>query len=257
MRSRRSDWYEHIDGTGLTAGEQNGIEFFKSYMGSIHGRIAEKIDSETTRFNFDVDGFRQKVRQLDHEDPRFAVLSAVSIADGLLIEMFKRERRPQLEMSSLLGPMGPLGDFNKRLKIAAISDFISDDCLIYFDELRKIRNRIAHSENSKKPSTEEIRRVVGQSPSWLEAMREEPRLYVPEIDMGGQKILSASLAVNLSLLAWQSILLPLINANGIPLQLLIDRSAVIFTSTSAIGMGIAMELLGVQKVPVNNLDDTP
>ncbi|MDP2781045.1 hypothetical protein [Devosia sp.] len=250
MRRQKLDWYEQIDGSALSLVERNGIEFFKNYMRGIHQRVAEKIDSESAAFPFDSDRFRQKLSTLVEAEPRYAVLAAVGIADNLLIEMFKREKRPQIEMQTLLGPLGPLGDFNKRLKIAAISDFISDDCLSYFDELRKMRNRIAHAEAPENPDETEIKKLLNQSTAWLEAIETDPRLKAPDINKGSREALIASMLVHLALLAWQSMLMPLSNANGVPLQLLIERGAKVFTSTSAIGMGIALDVLRVERLEI-------
>jgi len=216
----------------------------QNYLRAIHKRVAETIDEETSGLPFDVGGFGLKVQRLVLEEARYAVLGAVTIADDLLVDMFRREARPEIEMPALLGPLGPMGDFNRRLKVAAIAEFIDDDCLKYFDELRKMRNRIAHSDQPSNPNRSEIERLMRVSPTWLDVIETHEELVGQKVDRGTNPALLASVAVHLSLLAWQSILVPAAKRAGVPISALIERQPKVFAATSSVGMGVAMGVLG-------------
>ena len=47
--------------------------------------------------------------------------------------------------AGLLSPLGPLGDFFKRLQLSHMFDMISADLAVEFNRLREARNKVSHS----------------------------------------------------------------------------------------------------------------
>jgi hypothetical protein len=172
-----------------------------------------------------------------------AILAAVAIADELLTEMFRRERRERLKVADMLGPLGPLGDFNKRLKVAALAGLIDEEDLTFFDELWKIRNRIAHSTDPRPPTGQQIKAVIASAPDWIEVMLAERQ--VQDIDRTSDQALKAAIIVHLAKLAWGTLLRPLARKADVPLMVLLEKPQrpAVFIRLAQIGIYRAEALL--------------
>lgn len=77
---------------------------------------------------------------------RGLVLVWASIIDDVLERMLKSYFVPinREQRDELFGPMGPVGEFSNRIKMAFALGLIKRDEMDCIDELRRIRNKFAH-----------------------------------------------------------------------------------------------------------------
>lgn len=210
-----------IEALNLDEAEIWGLQLHRNYTKAFQRRRAEKIGTEASSLKFDFDGFEAHVDAIIHAGIEHAILAGVAVADHLLVEMFQRERRERLKVADLLGPLGPLGDFNKRLKVAALADLIDEDDLTFFDDLRKLRNRIAHSPNPSPPNGQQVKSVINSAPEWLDTMIEGYQL--PDVDRTSERTLKAAIILHLAKLAWGTLLRPLARRADVPLMVLLEK----------------------------------
>lgn len=232
-----------IEALDLDEAEKWGLQLHRNYTKAFQRRRAEKIGEEASNLKFDFDGFEAYIDAIIPASLEHAILAAVAVADQLLVEMFQRERRERLKVADLLGPLGPLGDFNKRLKVAALADLIDEDDLTFFDELRKLRNRIAHSPHPSPPTGQQVKSVINSAPEWLDTMIEEYQL--PDVDRTSERTLKAAIILHLAKLAWGTLLRPLARRADVPLMVLLEkpRRPAVFVRFAKLGVYRAEPLL--------------
>lgn len=240
-----SEWDPDIAELNLSESEKHGLQLYRNYTRAFQRKRAERIVVEADLIEFDISRFETDLKTIASSAALGAVLSGVAIADHLLLEMFKREKRERLEVNKLLSPLGPLGDFNKRLKVAALVGLIDTDDLTFFDELRKIRNSIAHSRRPHTPSSTQIKHLIDAAPEWLETFENDERFGVKSFERHTETILKASIVMHLSKLAWRSILGPLAQESEVPIFVLLENPPLIFKQISKAGGIITMKLMKI------------
>ncbi len=240
------DWDPDIAELDLDDFEKNGLQQYRNYTRAFQRKRAERIGEDADLVEFDLATFETDLEAIASSGASGAVLSGIAIADDLLLDMFKREKRERLQVDSLLGPLGPLGDFNKRLKVAALVSLIDADDLVFFDELRKIRNGIAHSRRPHSPSSAQIEQLIEAAPHWLEAFETDESLVVENPERHTEAILKASIVMHLSKLAWRSILGPLAQEAQVPISMLLEKPPPIFKQISKVGGVITRRLLKIR-----------
>jgi len=221
--------------------EKSLLQMHRNYTKAFQRKAAETIDKQTAG-TFDIAEFEGDLGFIASAPLDRAVLATVTLADTLLEAMYKRDARPRLQMSQMLGPLGPLGDFNRRLKVAALSEFIDEDDLTFFDELRKLRNRIAHGKRPSSPTAQQIRQVVSDDPVWLSALAERGSVS-SDIDLGSEAILRASMLLQVAKLAWGTLLRPRAMKAGVPLGIMIEERPALFLEISRVGTRAAINVL--------------
>lgn len=210
-----------IEALDLSEIEKSGLQVYRNYTKAFQKKRAEHVAEEAARLEFNFPRFEAHLDEIMRASLEHAVLAAVAMADELLGEMYRRERRERLKVSDMLGPLGPLGDFNKRLKVAALAGLIDEDDLTFFDELRKVRNRIAHSTAPQAPTGQQVKAVIDSAPGWIEVMLENKR--VREVDRTSDRALKAAIIVHLTKLAWGTLLRPLAREADVPLSVLLEE----------------------------------
>lgn len=239
-------WDDDIQALSLSDLEKNGLQVFRNYTNAFEGHAAKELVAAADKIPFNLDQLSDDLAEIALAEPIIAVLQAAAVADELLKEMFQREGRKNLKPEPLLGPLGPLGDFNRRLKIAALAGFIDDDDLIFFDELRQMRNRVAHSRRARAPTRDQIRRIVDATPQWLDAFESERGVKVESAWRYSDAIFKAALIMHLAKLAWGSVLTPLARKAGLPVTKMMKLSP-LFASVSLLGTTMAFTLIEAER----------
>lgn len=234
----------------LSVEEQSGVDYYRRFHAAVLKRRAAELGAEIDAIAFDVDKFEADLDTLMSADLLVSVLAAAHVADNLLREMFLRHPSPRIDTKALLGPLGPLGDFNKRLKVAALSGLIDTESLAFFDELRKLRNSIAHSPRPAAPNEGQIARLIEASPAWADALISERGWELPgQWRQSPEAFLAASI-MQLMMLAWSSLAAPLAIRAGLSLSLLVEQKPAVFIRISKAGVERAVEVLNRARVSV-------
>ncbi|MDQ4086839.1 MAG: hypothetical protein M3177_02305 [Pseudomonadota bacterium] len=230
--------------------EKHLLQMHRNYTKAFQRRRAEELGKTVSRIGFDFDGFEGDLAAIENKRLENAILAAVAVADDLLAAMCRRQSKDGGEVKALLGPLGPLGDFNKRLKVAALAGFIDTNDLAFFDGLRKLRNPIAHSSRPKPPNRDQIARLIDSAPEWLDALIAEGRVPAG-VDRGSETTLKAAIFVHLAKLAWGTILTPLAKQAEVPLAILLEEKVrpEAFVRLSKLGVSRAVALLTASAPP--------
>lgn len=238
-----TDWDDDIVGLPLSDVEKNGLQVFRNYSRAFHRKKVEEAKEKAAGLTFDVEGLRGDIAALVTSPVELALLSACSIADDLLKDMFKRLEKPGLKVAEMVSPLGPLSDLNRRLKVAALADFIDQDDFGFFDGIRKLRNKVAHGRRAQPPTTEAIAKLIDEIPYWLDAIapsRAEAKTLPPSTV---ESLFKAGLAVHLSKLALNTLYGPLAKSLGVQVHQLIESPNSIAFEISGVGMATAVEIL--------------
>jgi hypothetical protein len=238
-------WDDEIAEMDLSDIEKDGLQVFRNYERTFRSHRAKKA-IETADLDFDLEGFQADIANIESSPIVTAILASASVADELLRAMFQRHGHARLQMRDMLAPLGPLGDFNKRLKVAALAEFIDEDDLAFFDELRKLRNSIAHSRRPKEPTRAQIERVIQVAPEWLDALVAHERIHLPTDDRHTETVLKAGMVMHLSKLAWMTLLGPLAKQAGLSVSTFIDQPPPIFGDLARCGIYSATGLLNAE-----------
>ena len=222
--------------------EKTAMQVYRNYTKAFQRRRAELIDEETSQLNFDYDHFELELSQLENSSIENSILGCIAIADELLKAMFLRDDRARLQIKSLLGPLGPIGDFNKRLKVASLAGFIDENDLIFFDELRKMRNRIAHSTQPRPPKPSELEKINCVSSEWLNALINEGEIS-DDFDHNSPDVFRSLMLVQLSKLAWGTLLRPYALKAQVPFEIIIEKQPTVFKRLSKLGVKRAINIL--------------
>ncbi|HRD47290.1 MAG TPA: hypothetical protein PLF78_12490 [Caulobacter sp.] len=244
--SRATHWDDDIGSLSLSDVEKNGLQVFRNYTNAFQKQAAKDVAAAAGEVLFDTDQLSDDLAEIALSEPIIAVLQAAAVADELLKDMFQREGRKNLKPEPLLGPLGPLGDFNKRLKIAALAGFIDDNDLTFFDELRQVRNRIAHSRRARAPTKEQVRRIIDATPCWLDAFERERGVKIEGPLRYSEAIFKAAIVMHLAKLAWGSVLTPLARKANLPVTALINQSP-LFADISRLGVTTALALIETER----------
>jgi hypothetical protein len=232
-----------IERLALDSAEKALLQMHRNYTKAFQRKRAEQVGEEASQLGFDFERFEADLDAIEQGGLEHALLAAIAVADDLLAAMYRRERRERLQVKDLLSPLGPLGDFNKRLKVAALANIIDEDTLSFFDELRKARNRIAHSPRPQPPTALQVRQLIDAAPVWLEVFMVEETMA--KIDRTSENTLKAAILVHLAKLAWMTLLNPLARRADVPLTILLERPRrpEVFVKLSKLGIGRARNLL--------------
>lgn len=228
---------------GLSKAEQEGVDYYVRFHQKVVGKRAEGVSDAIDAVSFDLDQFTADVDGVIEAPLLEGVLATAQIADELLQNMFLRQDEPRLEMKSLLNALGPLGDFNKRLKVAALAGFIDHESLVFFDNLRRVRNKIAHSRKPSPPTKEQVAKLIDGSPQWLESLRAAGRVSVGDNDRHGTAVLRAAMVMQLTMLAWQCLSGPAVRRAEIPMTAVLNCPPAIFGRLSQTGIYRAEKIL--------------
>lgn len=144
-----SDWWDDdIAAMELSREEKNGLQVFRNYDRAFSANAVQRFIATVDEESFDTGVLERVVSIVANDDYRLVTIVACAFSDDLLKDVFKElatERAIGNNAAALLGPLGPLGDFSKRIQVAAIFDVMSIDLLTDLDRLRSARNKIAHA----------------------------------------------------------------------------------------------------------------
>lgn len=146
-----SAWDDDIAALELSDVEKNGLQMYRNYKRAFdehaEREFAKEIDSEV----FDTGPLEKVLALITGEDVRFLPVIACAYVDELTESMFKAELPDNVPggMSVLFGPYGPLSSLAKRLQLAFVFDALSADLVRDLERIRKVRNDIAHSWDTK------------------------------------------------------------------------------------------------------------
>lgn len=231
-----------IEEMNLDEIEKHLLQLHRNYTKAFQRKRAASVDKASLSIGFDLESFEAHLIEIEDSDPARAILIGVAVADQLLADMYKRSDRQRLDVKNLLGALGPLGDFSKRLKVAALAEFVDENDLVFFDELRKMRNRIAHSTSPSPPTPVEIERLIKSAPEWLDALIEAGKISEKQV-RSSPAILKAAIQVHLAKLAWGTILRPMCLKADVPLSIMLEHRPEILSRLSTIGILRAVKFL--------------
>lgn len=118
---------------------------------------------------------RRILEAVQREGDRGAMLVAGEMLSGFLRDALKTirpEAVPKKDLSSLFGGSGPLGSWATRSRVAALIGLITPRTLQALEDLREVRNKAAHSEESfsLEMSAVRLRRAFDLGPGTMVAI---------------------------------------------------------------------------------------
>jgi hypothetical protein len=248
--NKMANWDPDIAAMNLSDWEKNGLQTFRNYTRQFSKHRFRSVEAEVQKLNFDMDAFTADIRFLEHADLKDSILAACSIADNLLLDMYKRDRRERLDMNSLVAPLGPLGDFSKRLRIAAFVQLIDTDTFTFFDLLRSLRNKIAHANQPAAPTDSQLSRPVDHCAEMFDVMATHPDGPTNWRNLPRSMLLKAACAIHLSKLAWQTLYMPLCRRFDVPVSHVWEEDGTrIFNEISAAGVTSGLRTLRLNPHP--------
>ena len=146
-RGGQNDWDSDIAARDLTAVEKNGLQVYRNYQRSFRREAISKFRAGLDTHAVDLADLERVIKLVVDEDERSLPLIACAFADDVLRASLMDAVPDQVPggKKELFNGFGPLATLSARLKLAAAFDLFSTDLMASLNELRRLRNDVAHS----------------------------------------------------------------------------------------------------------------
>ncbi len=198
------------------------VQFYKNFQLAVQKRNLKKIKSDIDDHFINIEILESQFKYIEMATIENAILSCIAICDDLLKEMFLRESRPSIDIKSMLGPLGPLGDFRKRLSVTSIANYVDDYDIQFLDGLRKLRNNIAHAAIPKPPDENQVRNLLNELPDLVEMFLEN-KIFSFATKQSLDEKLRAMMVWQIAQLGWKTVVYPQTNKHGVPRELFLEE----------------------------------
>lgn len=147
----KSKWDADIEKMVLSDSEKDGLQVYRNYTKAFEAHRAKEFVASVEPSQKSLEDLSSILRLIVSEEPRTLPVVLCAFADDQLKEMFRREIPQSVPggRNELLSGFGPLSRLSQRIQIAFAFSWFSEDVLQELDQLRRIRNDIAHKWDLK------------------------------------------------------------------------------------------------------------